>query len=179
MKIKNLAATLTANPAVFGEYATSKRDNGPFLPDEYFMTLTPIEEYEIRISVLDEDQNPIVTGLVDVYDDLEEAKRQMAFVGALTSRFRERFSDAQLRAMLDCYDLFMAEAQFPVGREDFDDLRMVSYAINYVTYNGKDVEELFAPPSHTRKNKRTDWSGHRFRAVATQITNAVQAARFA
>jgi hypothetical protein len=177
MKIQNLADTLTADPAAFGEYETFKRDNVPFLIEEYFMTRTPIDEYRLRISVLDEDQNPIVTGVVDIYDDLEEAERQIAFVGALASRFRDWFTDAQLRTMLDCYDLFMAKAQFPVGREDFTDLRMVSYALDYAIHSGKDVEELFAPATHTRKNKRTDWSGHRFRAVATQITNAVVAAR--
>lgn len=178
MKIQNLADTLTADPAAFTEYDTFKRDNAPYLIDEYFITETAVSDYEIRVSVLDEDQNPIVTGVVDIYDDMAEAKRQIAFVGALTTRFRDTFTDAQLRALLDSYDLFVANAQVPENyyTENFDDLRLVQQVINYVIFSGKDVEEFFAVPTHTRKNQRTDFSQNRFRKIATEIAEKFQAA---
>lgn len=175
MKIQNLVDTLTADRAAFTEYDTFKRDNAPFLIDEYFMTRTEVSDYEIRISVLDYDQNPVVTAVVDIYDDIDEAERQLAFVGAFPDSFRQNMTDAQLGALLDSYETFVAAARFPKSyyTENFDDLRLVQKAVGYVV-NGGEAEAFFAVPEPTRKNRRTDYSQHPFRAVAEQIAQMVQ-----
>lgn len=139
--------------------------------DEYFITHVALDDYTTRVSILDEDQNPIVTAVVDILDDPEEAERQMAFVGSISDSFRQNISDAQLRAILDGYDLFVAEAQFPTSRtQDFDDLRLLQSLIKFL-HRGGMVEDFFAPPVVTRKNRATDYSQNRFRSVATQIAN--------
>lgn len=179
MKIQNLADSLTADPAAFSprhEYDRWKTHNAPFLIEEYFITENDVDEYTIRVSVRDEDQNPVVTGVVDVYDDMESAKLQLAYVASLIPARAPQFSDAQLRALLDTYELFTSAAQFPEGREDFTDLRMVQYSISYVLHSGKDIEELFAVPVPRRKTTPTDYSQHRMRAVATAIVRKFQAA---
>jgi hypothetical protein len=174
MIIQNLADSITANPEFFSEWDTHKRNNVPLLADEYFIVHTAVDDYSTRISVLDEDQNPIVTAVVDVYDDHEEAELQLSFVGSISDTFLEDITDAQLRAILEGYDLFMAEAQFPVSG-DFDDLRLLKNLFRYLQC-GKTVEEYFTPPAATRKNSWPDRSQNRFRATATAIAELFQAA---
>lgn len=174
MKIQNIAETITANAEKFETHlnrTVSKRDNAPFLIDEYFITHVALDDYTTRVSVLDEDQNPIVTAVIDILDDSEEAERQMAFVGSISDSFRQNISDAQLRAILDGYELFVAEAQFPTSRtRDFEDLRLVQSLLRFL-HRGGTIEEFFAAPAATRKNRATDYSQNRFRSVATQIAN--------
>lgn len=172
MIIQNLAATITVDRAAFGSFDTFKRDNAPFLIDEYFITRTALTEYETRISVLDFDQNPVVSGVVDVYDDIDEGERQLAFVGALVNVLSLDVKDFQLRALLGCYDLFTEQARFPVVRfGDFDDLRLVQRLIAFVQRGGT-VEDFFAIPVATRKRQPADYSAHPFRAVAAKIAEA-------
>lgn len=170
MKIQNLANTITADPAVFGEWEALKSHNPPFLIEEYYIATMQISDYETRISVLDEDQLPIVTAVVDVYDDLDEAKRQLAFVGSIADHFRERITDAQLRSLLESYEFFMENATFPVGREEFEDHRLVKLLVWYVE-RGYSPEQYFAVPEPHRKKRPVDLSQHPFRAVATKIAN--------
>lgn len=179
MKIQNIVKTITANPEEFytsSDCKVSKRDNAPFLIDEYFITHKTIDDYTTRISVLDEDQNPIVTAVVDILDDHEEAERQMAFVGSISDRFRHNITDAQLKAILDGYELFVAEAKFPTSHtQDFDDLNLLKNLFSSL-HRGRTPEEFFSSPAETRKNRATDYSQNRFRAVATQIANIFLAA---
>lgn len=173
MKIHNIAETITANAEKFETHrnrTVSKRNNDPFLIDEYFITHIALDDYTTRVSVLDEDQNPIVTAVVDILDDIDEAERQIAFVGSISNRFRQNITDAQLRAILDSYELFTAKAEFPTSlTQDFDDLRLLKNLFS-VIYQGGTVEGFFAPKT-TRKNRATDYSQHKFRAVATEIAN--------
>lgn len=176
MVIQNVRDSITANPKAFLPKESYKRNNGPFLIDEYFMTKTAVSDYTTQVSVLDEDQNPIVTVEVDIYDDMDEVERQLAFVAALADPFRENITDRQLQAILDKYDLFMEHAQFPASpSEDFDDLRLVKTVIAHVRH-GRTVEAFFAVPEPHRKKTRTDYSQNRFRMVATEIVEALQAA---
>lgn len=179
MKTQILPNTLTADPDAFGVYETFKRNNEPFLIDEYFITRTRLDDYETRVSVLDEDQNPIVTAVVeDVYANMEAAEHELAFVGAIASQFRfgPRLSDAQLLSLKNNYELFLVNATFPSERyPDFQDLILVKKLIGHVQRGGS-VEEFFTPPVHTRKNVRTDYSIHPFREVATTIAKDFVAA---
>lgn len=178
MKIQNIAETITADAEKFAlqsERTVSKRNNGPFLIDEYFITHVSLDDYRTRISVLDEDQNPIVTAVVDIYDDVAEAERQIAFVGSLSNRFRQNITDSQLRAILDSYELFEATAEFPASPDqDFDDHRLLKNVFS-VMYQGGTVEGFFYP-TISRKNRATDYSQHKFRKVATEIANKFRAA---
>ena len=173
MKIQNIADTITANPEAFAlqsERTVSKRNNDPYLIDEYFITHVSLDDYRTRISVLDEDQLPIVTAVVDIYDDIAEAERQLAFVGSISNRFRENITDAQLRAILGNYDIFVENAEFPTSpRQDFDDLRLVQFLFS-VLYQGGTIDGFFTP-TVTRKRHSTDYSQHKFREVATRIAN--------
>lgn len=174
MKINNIAETITANAEKFETHrnrTVSKRDNDPFLIDEYFITHIALDDYTTRVSVLDEDQNPIVTAVVDILDDIDEVERQLAFVSSISDSFRQNITDAQLRAILDCYDLFVAEAQFPTSQtRDFEDLRLLQNLLRFI-HRGGTIEEFFAAPAATRKNRATDYSQNQFRSVATQIAN--------
>lgn len=176
MKIQTVADTITAKPEAFGNWDTLKSHNAPFLIEEYYIATQQVSDYETRIAVLDEDQNPIVTALIDVYDDFEEAKLQLAFVAALSDRFRQDATDAQLKELLESYELFVENAQFPKDRfADFDDLRLVTNLMGYLRI-GKTPEDFFAAPKATRKYTPTDYSQDRFRAVATEIANKFIAA---
>lgn len=173
MKIQNIADTITADPEAFAlqsEWTVNKRNNEPFLIEEYFIRRVSLDDYRTRISVLDEDQLPIVTAVVDIYDDIEEAERQLAFVGGVADFCDRNLTDAQLNALLDCYDLFVEKADFPTSRnQDFDDLRLVQF-LSRVVYRGGTVEGFFTPVI-TRKNHSKDYSQHKFRETATQIVN--------
>lgn len=173
MKIQNVVETITANPEKFDTHLTrtvSKRNNDPFLIDEYFITHIALDDYTTRVSVLDEDQNPIVTAVVDILDDIDEAERQIAFVGSISTRFRQNITDAQLRTILDSYELFVAKADFPISSaQDFDDLRLLQNVFS-VIYQGGTVKGFFTPTA-TRKGRATDYSQHKFREVATEIAN--------
>lgn len=175
MAIQNLANTITADPAAFGTWDTYKSHNAPFLVEEYYIVTQKTNDYETRIAVLDEDQLPIVTAVVDVYDDIEEAKRQLAFVASISDHFRHRITDAQLVALLSSYDLFVSNATFPNGREDFHDLRLVKNLI-WAIDHGRMPEDYFAVPTPRRKRVPTDYSQHPFRATATKIAEAFIAA---
>lgn len=173
MKIQNIADTITADPEEFAlqsERTVSKRNNDPFLIEEYFITHVSLDDYRTRISVLDEDQLPIVTAVVDIYDDIAESERQLAFVGGIADFCDRNLTDAQLHALLDCYDLFVENADFPTSRhQDFDDLRLVQF-LSRVIYRGGSVKGFFTPVV-TRKNHANDYSQHKFREIATQIVN--------
>lgn len=173
MKIQNVVETITANAEKFDTHLSrtvSKRNNAPFLIDEYFITHIALDDYTTRVSVLDEDQNPIVTAVVDILDDIDGAERQIAFVGSISNRFRQNITDAQLRAILDGYELFEAKAEFPTSpTQDFDDHRLLKNLFS-VLYQGGTVEGFFTP-TVTRKNRATDYSQHKFREVATKIAN--------
>jgi hypothetical protein len=69
---------------------------------------------EREFPFLSEDQNPIVTAVVDIYDDVTEAERQIAFVGSLSNRFRQNITDAQLKAILDSRTI-RSNGKFPAS----------------------------------------------------------------
>lgn len=180
MKIQNIADTITADPAdfVWDDTTTFKFFNRPFLIEEYYITETSVSDYQTRVSVLDEDKNPVVTAVVDIYDDLDEAKRQLAFVGSLTNNFRHGVtSDARLRSLLDSYGLFMEKTTIPedprVFYHGFEDLQLLGKVIDYVKLD-RDAEDFFAPHKLSRKNgnRQTDYTVHPFRETAIQIANA-------
>lgn len=172
MKIQNVADTISNDPALFterGMWDSWKSHNSAYLVEEYIVAHTALNDYEIRIEVLDEDQLPLATAVVDIYDDLDEAKLQVSFVAGILPR-RYGISEAQVKALHDSYDLFVANAEFPTDRtQDFHDYRLVQRVISYVLHSGKDVDDFFAAPAPTRKRTFTDNSQHPFRAVATEI----------
>lgn len=175
-KIQNLADSLTTNASAFTlPYDTCKSHNKPFLIEEFYITETVVDDYTIRIAVLDEDQNPILAGDVDIYDVMGEAKLQLAYVASLISVGGRNSSDAQVRALLDTYELFDSSAQYPADNEDFDDLRTVQQVMRFVLHTGKDADEFFAVPAARRKTTPMDYSKSRFRAVATEIVRKFQA----
>ena len=177
MIIQNLMDTLTGVDIDFDHkaYDFFKRDNAPYLIDEYFITHTKLSEYETRVAVLDEDQNMIASAVVDIYDDIAEAERQLAFVASLSSSsVRNAATVAQLKAMLAFYDEFVASAAVPKDyyREDFEDLRVVQRAVSYV-HAGMTVEQVFTVRPATRKRQFTDYyANHRFRPLAEKIAQA-------
>lgn len=170
--IQNVADTISNDPALFterGMWDSWKSHNPLYLVEEYIVAHTALNDYEIRIEVLDEDQLPLATAVVDIYDDLEEAKLQVSYVAGLLPR-QNGVSEAQVKALHESYDLFVANVSFPTEpRQDFHDYRLVQRAISYVMHSGKDVDEFFAAPASTRKRTFTDNSQHPFRAVATEI----------
>lgn len=175
MKIQNIANTITADRAAFvKEWDTLKSHNAPFLIEEYYIATLEVSEYDVRVAVLDEDQIPVVTAVVDIYDNMDEAKRQLAFVGSI-AQYITNPTDAQLVALLDSYEFFVDNATFPEGREEFEDHRLVKNLMGYVNH-GNALEKYFTVPEHTRKHRYADFSQHPFRAAATQIVEKVVAA---
>lgn len=170
--IQNVADTISNDPALFTERLTWdswKSHNPLYLVEEYIVAHTAINDYEIRIDVVDEDQLPLATAVVDVYDDLDEAKLQVSFVAGLLPR-RYDVSEAQVKALHDSYELFVSNAKFPTeSRQDFHDFRLVQQVINYVMHSGKDADQFFAVSAPTRKRTVVDNSQHPFRVVATEI----------
>lgn len=132
----NVYATVSSAPedslSISDEEVEYSRGTLNFVPTEFFTAVKRVDDYNIRVAILDEDQLPLATAVIDLYDNPQETAQALGFASYFIDDYSNRPNKAQLEVLLKYYTRYGNEFEMPTKVEQ----KMPTLSLaNYVLRN--------------------------------------------